>query len=46
LVLAVLIAGSPNTLGRARGWLAVPVLVLPMVTITVTLHALIARYYF
>jgi uncharacterized membrane protein len=45
LVLGVLIKGGPGNPGISQRWLAVPVLALPVVSIAVTLHALIARYY-
>jgi len=46
LVLGVLFtrdAGSPR---NAADWLAVPVMALPIVSIAITMHALILRYYF
>jgi uncharacterized membrane protein len=46
LLLAVLLTGRTGTPGRVQGLLAVPVLVLPMISIAVTMHALIARYFF
>jgi uncharacterized membrane protein len=46
LMLGVLLAGATNASGRVRAWAAVPVLALPPISIAVTLHALIARYYF
>jgi len=46
LVLCVLLRGRPAApLNRAQTWLAIPVLALPVLSIAVTLHAVIVRYY-
>jgi hypothetical protein len=46
LVLGVLITRDATPSRPSADWLAVPVLLLPIISIAVTMHALILRYYF
>jgi hypothetical protein len=46
LCAGVLLSGGAPARSRAQSWLTAPVLALPVLGIAVTMHALIARYYY
>ncbi len=46
LMLGVLITRDTQSRSRGTDWLAIPVLLLPIISIAVTMHELILRYYF